>query len=54
MKIVICASWERRITTRQTKTITSDVSCRTLRIRPYILLTSEVILRWITEVSAFR
>ncbi len=40
--------------TRITNMISSLTSCRLARIRPYMLFTSEVMLLWITEVSAFR
>ena len=39
---------------RITNMMISLVSCRQARIRPYMLFTSEVMLLWITEVSAFR
>ena len=51
---VIIGSAINNTTARKTNTILSDSSCNRDKMSAYILLTSEVMLRWITAVSAFR
>ncbi len=51
---LIHTSATRLAAARQTKTIPSLISCSSASIKPYILLTSDVMLLWITAVSALR
>ena len=52
--IVMVASVTKLTATRHTNTMASLHSCKSDRISPYILFTSEVMLLWITAVSAPR
>ncbi len=54
MTTVISGSCIASAITRNTATIISEAICNTAIISAYILLTSAVMLRWITAVSASR
>ena len=51
---IICGARAVSVTASSTKMIISLISCRHAKISPYMLLTSDVIIRWMIEVSAFR